>query len=95
MDFNRTNYQMSSTGNLPTIHNRSHSREITSTSVSKYEPRVGIVKLKIHELMVQRPESELSLILKLYLNDSETEYYATNSLRQGEAILFNSNIKID
>ena len=71
MELNRTNYLMNSTGTLPTtIHNRSHSRE--GVSASKYEPKVGIIRLKIHELMVQRPESELSLILKLYINDSES-----------------------
>ena len=59
---------------------RSQSRD----SVPKgCETKVGVIKLQIHELMMQRVESEVSLLLKLYLNDNLNEYYSVNSLRQG------------
>lgn len=45
--------------------------------------------------MIQRQQNQLSLILKLYINDSPDEFYTVNGLKQGEIISFNSNFKID
>jgi hypothetical protein len=33
--------------------------------------------------MVQRPESDLSLLLKVYINDDQDEFYSANGIKQG------------
>jgi hypothetical protein len=56
----------------------------------------GTIRLKIHELMMQRYEEDVSsLILKCYLNEDSDEYYTVNGIRQGETISFSSNMLIN
>ena len=64
-------------------------------SYQSNQKRIGLIKVKIYELMMQRQQNQLSLILKLYINDSPDEFYTVNGLKQGEIISFNSNFKID
>lgn len=43
--------------------------------------------------MMQRME-EVSLLLKVFLDEDREEFYSVNGLRMGEAISFGSQIKI-
>lgn len=94
-DSERVNYLMNKT----TLTNREFKRSVEkmSDSMEKIElsTQKGTIRLKIHELMMQRFEEDVSLILKCYLNDNSDEYYTVNGIKQGETISFSSNMLIN